>query len=60
MGIFGLEFENNIVVFEISAFEFIKLQDFAKEYIPYLGIFGLEFLKKLLNSAPSNFSKMSF
>ena len=49
MGIFGLEFENNIVVFEISAFEFIKLQDFAKEYITYLGIFGLEFLKKLLN-----------
>ena len=51
LGIFGLEFENNIVIFEISTLEFVKLQNFAKKQkclnlgpkIPHLGIFGLEF-----------------
>ena len=30
LGIFGLEFENNIVIFEISTLKFVKLQNFAK------------------------------
>ena len=30
LGIFGLEFENNFVIFEISAFEFVYLQNFVK------------------------------
>ena len=30
-GIFGLEFENNIVIFEISTLEFVSLQNFAKK-----------------------------
>ena len=45
--IFGLEFKNNIVIFEISTLEFVKLQNFAKKQnclnlgpkTPYLGIF---------------------
>ena len=27
-GIFGLEFEKTIVIFEINAFEFVKMQSF--------------------------------
>ena len=50
-GIFGLEFENNFVIIEISTLEFVQLQNFAKKQkclnlaskMPYLGIFGLEF-----------------
>ena len=46
--IFGLEFENNMVIFEISILEFTLLQDFAEKqkYLnllpktPYLGIFA--------------------
>ena len=30
LGIFGLEFENNVVIFEISALEFVLLQNFEK------------------------------
>ena len=49
--VFGLEFENNIVIFEISILECVYLQNFAKKQkclnlgpkMPYLGIFGLEF-----------------
>ena len=29
LGIFGLEFENNIVIFEISTLEFVYLQNLA-------------------------------
>ena len=52
-GIFGLELENNIIIFEISTLEFVLLGNFAKKKqqkclnfgpkIPYLGIFELEF-----------------
>ena len=31
LGIFGLEFENNIVIFEISILEFAYLQNFVKK-----------------------------
>ena len=49
LGIFGLEFENNIEIIEISTLEFVITQIFAKKQkclnlkpkIPYLGIFGL-------------------
>ena len=49
--IFGLEFENNIVIFEIGTLEFVKFQNLAKRQkclnlgakTPYLSIFGLEF-----------------
>ena len=48
--IFGLEFENNIVIFEIGTLEFVKFQNLAKKQkclnleskMSYLGIFGLE------------------
>ena len=30
-GIFGLEFENNITMFEISTLEFVWLQNFMKK-----------------------------
>ena len=51
LDIFGLEFENNFVIFEISTLEFAYLQNFAEKQkclnlgpkMPYLGIFGLEF-----------------
>ena len=47
LGIFGLEFWKTIVIFEISTFEFFKLQNFAKKQkcinlgpkMPFLGIF---------------------
>ena len=31
LGIFGVEFENNTVIFETNTFEFIYLQNFAKK-----------------------------
>ena len=51
LGIFGLEFESNIVIFEISTLEFVYLQNFGRKQkclnlepkMPYLRIFGLEF-----------------
>ena len=51
LGIIGLEFENNIVIFEISTLKLVKLSNFVKKLkclnlkpkMPYLGIFGLEF-----------------
>ena len=50
LGIFELEFEKNIVIFEISTLEFIKLRNCAEKKslnlrskMPYLGFFGLEF-----------------
>ena len=49
LGVFGLEFENNIVMFEISTLEFVLLQNFDKKLkclnlgpkMPYLGVCGL-------------------
>ena len=51
LGIFGLKFKNNIVIFEITTLKLVYLQSFAKKQkclnlepkVPYLGIFGLEF-----------------
>ena len=51
LDIFGLEFENSIVTFEISTFELVYLQNFVKQRkclnlgpnMSSLGIFGLEF-----------------
>ena len=31
LGIFGLKFENNMFIFEISALEFVYLQNFVQE-----------------------------
>ena len=42
LGSFGLEFENNIVKFEISTLEFVYLQNFAKKQ-KYLNL-GLKLL----------------
>ena len=55
LGIFGLEFDKNIVIFEISTAEFAKLQNFRGKQkwlnlgskMPYLGIFGMEFEKNI-------------
>ena len=49
-GILGLEFENNIFIFEISPLEFVLLQSLEEKLkflnlgakMPYLGILGLE------------------
>ena len=49
--IFGLEFENNIVIFEISALKFVSVQILVQKEkslnlgstMPYLGILNLEF-----------------
>ena len=46
LGIFGLEYENNIVIFEINTLELVLLQNFAEKQkylnlgpkMPYLGI----------------------
>ena len=61
--IFGLEFENNNVIFKISSLEFVKLQNFAKKQtclnlgpkIPYLGIFDQKYL--ILVFLGKNFEK---
>ena len=53
--IFGLEFENTII-FEISALEFVLLQNFGKKQkclnlgpkLPYLVTFRLEFEKNIV------------
>ena len=31
LGIFGLKFEENIIIFEISTLEFVEIQNFAKK-----------------------------
>ena len=31
LGIFGLKFENNIAIFEISNFEFVQVQNFGEK-----------------------------
>ena len=48
LGIFQLEFEKHIVIFETSVLEFVLLRSWVQNYkslnlrpkIPYLGIFG--------------------
>ena len=49
--IFGLEFENTIVIFEISVLELVLLQSLVQKWkslnlrpkMPFLGTFGMEF-----------------
>ena len=56
LGIFRLDFENTIFIFEISILEFAWLQNFEPGWkslnlrpkMPYLGIFGLEFKKGII------------
>ena len=56
LGIFGIEFQKAIVIFEISTLEFVLWQNFANKQkylnlgpkMPYLGIFGLEFQKTIV------------
>ena len=56
LGIFGLEFEKHIVIFEISTFEFIYMQSFMLNKkklnlgpkLPFVGIFALEFEKTIV------------
>ena len=56
LGIFGLEFENKIVIFEISTLEFVQLQNIVeKQQCLNLGpkmldfcIFGKEFENNIL------------
>ena len=51
LAIFGLEFENNIVIFEMSTLKSVYLQNFTKKQkcltlgpkVPDLGILGLIF-----------------
>ena len=51
LAIFGLEFENNILIFEMSTLKSAYLQHFTKKQkcltlgpkVPDLGILGLEF-----------------
>ena len=51
LGIFGLEFQKTIVIFEINSFEFVYLQNFAGKQnclnlgpkMPYLVISEQEF-----------------
>ena len=51
LGIFGLEFQKTIVVFEVSSLEFVSLLNLVEKWkflnlgpkMPYLGIFGLQF-----------------
>ena len=56
LGIFGLEVENSIVIFEITTLAFLKLWNFVKKWkclnlVPkmlFWGIFKLEFEKKIV------------
>ena len=60
LGIFGLEFENNNVIFGISALEFVLLQNFAKKQkLRNLGTKILYSLKKLLLYLKSALSNLS-
>ena len=65
LGIFGLDFEKVIAIFEISVLEFILLQSLVQKQTSlnlrpkmlYLGIFGLKFENNIVKeSAPSNLS----
>ena len=69
LSIFRLQFENNIVIFEISTLQFVYFENFVEKWkclnlrptTPFLGIFGLEFLGIFvwnfgLKSAPWNLS----
>ena len=65
-GIFRIKFEKNIVIFDITTFESVKIKSFMlnnKELelgpkLPCLGIFGQEFEKKychIWNQHPLNY-----
>ena len=59
MSIFGLEFENDIVIFEISTLEFVYLKNFVKKQKCLIWVFLGSNFKELLSylkSAPSNLS----
>ena len=65
LGIFELEFENNIVKFEISTLKLFCLQNFTKKYkclnfgpkMPDLGIFDLEIANNIVISKISTSNK---
>ena len=50
LGIFGLEFKSDVVIFEISSLDFVWLQNFVKKLkcldlgpkMPYLDILGIK------------------
>ena len=56
LGIFELEFQNNIVMLEISTLEFVSQKSYSKKQnrlylgpkMPYLGIFRLDIKKPLV------------
>ena len=56
LGIFGLEFKNSFVIFEISTLKFVYLQNFPTRQkclnlgpkMPDLGILGLEFKNNIV------------
>ena len=56
LDIFGLKFENNIIIFDISTLKFFQLQNFVEKQkclklgpkMPYWGTFGLEFSKAIV------------
>ena len=69
-GCFELQFSKAIVTFEISAFEFIKLQSYVQKLkflklgpkMPYLGVLGSNFEKLLsyLKSVPRIYLIVNF
>ena len=56
LDIFGLQYENDIVILEIGTFKFFYLQNLTKKQkclnlkqeMPYLGIFELKFYKAIV------------
>ena len=56
LDIFGLKFENNIIIFDISTLKFFQLQNFVEKRkclklgpkMPYWGTFGLECSKAIV------------
>ena len=64
ISVFGPEFQNTIVIFDISTLKFVELQNFTKKEkclncgpkVPSFGTFKLEISKKMsyLKSALSN------
>ena len=57
LGSFGKKKKKTIVIFEISNLEFVQMENLLKRQkclnlgpkMPYLGVFGSEFLKKILS-----------
>ena len=66
LGTFGLQFENNIVIFEINTLEFVYLQTFAEKKAKMLkfgiknALFGYFWLEIVIFEISSNLSKLSF